>query len=87
MVVATPFGSTGYFKSIANTIFTQGIGIALNNAVTPETIKIVTKSINITIKIIRGPALIFADNQSIHWELNNQESITIKKHSQPAFIY
>ncbi|MBU1088638.1 NAD(+)/NADH kinase [Patescibacteria group bacterium] len=87
LVVATPFGSTAYFKSISNTTFTQGIGIALNNAVTPETTKIVTENTNITIKILRGPALVFADNQNIFWQLNNLESITIKKHSQSAFVY
>ena len=31
LVVATPFGSSAYFRSISNTTFRTGIGIAFNN--------------------------------------------------------
>lgn len=35
VVVATPFGSTGYYRSITGGQFTDGIGVAFNNVHTP----------------------------------------------------
>jgi NAD+ kinase len=36
VLVATPFGSTGYFRAITNQTFTEGFGIAFNNIHTPR---------------------------------------------------
>lgn len=35
VVVATPFGSTGYYRAIANGRFTDGLGVAFNNVHSP----------------------------------------------------
>lgn len=36
LIVSTPFGSTGYFFSIARTTFDEGIGVAFNNVHKPR---------------------------------------------------
>jgi hypothetical protein len=36
VLVATPFGSTGYFRAITGETFTDGFGIAFNNIHTPQ---------------------------------------------------
>lgn len=35
VVIATPFGATGYYRSIADGVFTTGVGVALNNVHKP----------------------------------------------------
>jgi len=35
ILVATPFGSTGYYRSITGGQFTDGLGVAFNNVHTP----------------------------------------------------
>ncbi|RLC34331.1 hypothetical protein DRH14_03210 [Candidatus Shapirobacteria bacterium] len=87
LIVATPFGSTGYFKSISNTVFVQGIGVALNNPTNQQPTKIVSEDTSISVKIIRGPAMVFVDNQPEFWQLQKRENLTIKKSLESALIY
>lgn len=52
VVVATPFGSTGYYRSITGGQFTHGIGVAFNNVHTPvETPTHVSVSAEATVEI------------------------------------
>jgi NAD+ kinase len=79
-VVATPFGSTGYYKSTGGKQFKKGIGISFNNLHNKK-IKsfVVPENSTVKVKVHRGPALIFSDNDEEFIELNDKDSITIKK--------
>jgi len=79
IVVATPFGSTGYYRSITDSCFELGIGLAFNNS-TEQSDHIVLKEESvIKLTLVRGPAMVYADNQKIGIDLKEGEHITIKK--------
>lgn len=86
LVVATPFGSTGYYRSIADSYFELGIGIAFNNSTEQADSLVVKEQRQIKVLITRGPALLYADNQTKIINLKEQDLVLIKKSSQVARI-
>ncbi len=86
ILVSTPHGSTGYFKSITRKEFNKGLGIAFNNSVTHDKPIIVDENAKIEIKVIRGPALLVADNDHRMLVLKTNDSVTIRKSSETAKI-
>lgn len=86
VVVATAFGSTGYFKSITKKTFTKGFGLAFNNTTEPlKSIHFNQDTIKVT--IIRGPATLTYDNNPQSFELTGGSEITFKPSSQKLLIY
>ena len=86
VVLSTPFGSSAYYRSITKSTFQKGIGFAFNNSTEPFDHMVLDESAVISIKITRGPAMIFGDNQPGEIILQDGESIEIKKSSQVARI-
>lgn len=86
VVVATPFGSEAYYRSITDSFFEVGIGIAFNNSTEQSDHMVVQEDSEIKIRIVRGPALVYADNQEKFIELQEKEEAIIKKSSQAARI-
>jgi len=82
VVIATPFGSTAYYRSITDSFFETGIGIAFNNSTEQSDHMVVKEDSKIKIKITRGPALVYADNQEEFIELEKDDEVIIKKSSQ-----
>ncbi len=68
VVIATPFGSTAYYRSITDSFFEIGIGLAFNNSTEQFDHMVLDESKKIKIKIIRGPAVVYADNQEKYIE-------------------
>ncbi|MBI2599710.1 hypothetical protein HYW43_02190 [Candidatus Daviesbacteria bacterium] len=64
VVIATPFGSSGYFKSITKKTFEQGFALAFNN--TTETINPLYLGENdeVDFMLVRGQASFSFDNSS-----------------------
>ena len=87
LVISTAFGSTGYFKSIARTIFEKGIGIATNNAFEQHNNKVVSENSIIQVRITRGPAILYCDNQKEYLKLNSDDEIEIKTCKSKAYIF
>lgn len=86
VVVATAFGSTGYFKSITRKTFTKGFGLAFNN--TTEPLKpIYFNQDTIKVTIIRGPACLTYDNNPQSFELTKGSEIIFKPSSEKLSIY
>lgn len=86
VVIATPFGSTAYYRSITDSFFQVGIGLAFNNSTEQSDHMVLKEDSVIKIKITRGPAIVYADNQAEAIIVNEGEEITIKKSTQKAFI-
>ncbi|MEK7180621.1 MAG: hypothetical protein AAB706_04045 [Patescibacteria group bacterium] len=86
IVVATPFGSTGYFRSITDSFFEIGIGIAFNNSTERFDHMIVEEGNTIEMSITRGPAIVYADNHEDSIELSPGDKVTIQKSSHSAVI-
>ncbi len=84
LVVSTAYGSGGYFSSIARENFENGIGIAFSN-ITEETEPIyLSGDKKIEIEIIRGPAVLVADNNRDFVNLENGDKIMVEQTDEVA---
>ena len=79
IVVATPFGSTAYFRSITDSFFDVGIGIAFNNSTEQFDHMIISENGLIEMTITRGPAAVYADNHEKSIRLEEGNTVVIKK--------
>lgn len=82
IVVATPFGSTAYYRSITDGFFETGIGLAFNNSIEQADHMVLKENTSIELTVTRGPAEIFADNSERSIELENGDSAVIKKSNE-----
>ncbi|MEK9183956.1 MAG: hypothetical protein AAB890_02695, partial [Patescibacteria group bacterium] len=85
-IAATPFGYTGYYRSITDSYFEIGIGLAFNNSTEQSDHVILKDSSIIKMSIVRGPALVYADNQEDFIELNDGDNVLVKKSEEYAQI-
>ncbi len=85
LVIATPFGSTGYFQSITHGNFKAGIGLAFNNAMDGPDFTVLPAEAKITVQLLRGPAVLAADNNPALLPLKDQDCIQVCL-SKPATI-
>ena len=86
LVVATPYGSTGYYKSITRSTFSHGLGLAFNNCTQRMKSPVVPEGAAITVGIIRGPGVLAADCNRKTIPLKDKDVIKIRKAAQPARI-
>jgi len=86
VVVATPFGSTGYYRSITDSFFEVGLGLAFNNSTEQADHMVLRENSKVEIEITRGPAVAFADNQEEKITLQIGDKITVEKSSEVARI-
>ena len=86
VVVSTPFGSTGYYRSITDGIFEVGIGIAFNNSTEQSDHMVIKEDSKIIVKILRGPCMAYADNHDDEISLQPGDEILIKKSEKKAKI-
>lgn len=86
LVISTVFGSTGYYYSITNKSFTNGIGIAFNNIHKKIKHLIIKEIDKIRIEITRGDAVLVADNNLEIIELSENDIVQIEKTNQTAKI-
>jgi len=86
VVVSTPYGSTGYYRSITDSFFEIGIGVAFNNSTEQSDHMVLKDDSEVIIKIIRGEAIVYADNNDEEIILNNGDEILVKKYKNKAKI-
>lgn len=86
VVIATPLGSTGYYRSITDSYFELGLGIAFNNSTEQSDHLVVASDRHIAITISRGPAEVYADNQMEEIELKAGETVSIHQAAEQARI-
>ncbi|WP_436901028.1 hypothetical protein [Halovenus halobia] len=85
VLVATPFGSTGYFTAITGETFTDGFGVAFNNihtpADTPEMV-LCSESVVVEVELLStkrsSGAVLTRDDDDTPYELSEGETITIR---------
>ncbi len=86
VVVSTPYGSTGYYRSITDSFFQIGIGIAFNNSTEQSDHMVLKDNSEIIVKIIRGDAVAYSDNNDKEIVLKDGAEIYIKKYKNNAKI-
>lgn len=86
IVVATPYGSTGYYRSITDSFTEVGIGVAFNNSTEQADHMVLKDDSIIEFHISRGPAEVYADNHHECVEINDGDVVLIKKSKETAKI-
>jgi NAD+ kinase len=89
VIVATPFGSTGYYKATGGKRFEKGIGISFNNLHNSNMESfVVPEDSTVKLTVSRGPAWLLADNNKNLIELLAEDAVTVRKSESTAnFIY
>jgi NAD+ kinase len=86
LIVATPYGSSGYYKSITRKTFSKGIGLAFNNPTIPMKNPLLHEDSVIKVKILREHGILAADCNKELISLKPGDVITIKKNPQQAKV-
>lgn len=86
LVAATPFGSTGYYRSITHSHFRTGIGLAFNNSTEPTHHVVLDDRSEIRVQVLRGPAVLLVDNAPERVPLARGESILIRRSAATAVV-
>lgn len=87
LVISTPFGSTGYFKSITRKTFDKGFGVAFNNTVEEIKPLFLKDKDQGSFKLIRGQATLSFDNNPDIFNIDEGSEITFKLSDKVAKIY
>jgi NAD+ kinase len=87
LIISTPFGSTGYFQSVTRGVFRCGLGLACNNAMDGIGFAIVPETATLTIRLLRGPAVLAADNNPQLLPLGDdcEIRVTVAPDSTPVY--
>ncbi len=86
IVLSTPFGSSGYYRSITHSLFTLGLGLAFNNATEAVNHLVIEQTSKITVEIVRGPAIMFADNDPRREHLAEGDRVVLSRASSRAKV-
>ncbi|MBR6371788.1 MAG: hypothetical protein IKS20_01260 [Victivallales bacterium] len=78
LLVATPFGSTGYFQSMTHGNLRTGLGMAFNNSLDLLGYTVLPENVVISAELLRGPAVIVADNNPARIHLDSGEMFTVR---------
>jgi NAD+ kinase len=86
VVCATPFGSSGYYRSITRTTFEQGLGLAFNNSTEPRAPLHLTAGEPVEIELLRGPAVLVHDNDPRTLFLREGQRLRVSLSSAVAVV-
>lgn len=86
IVVSTPYGSTGYFYSIARKKFSKGLGLAFNNPRESRKHLILNDDSIVEVEVLRGRGLVTVDNDDRMIGINTGDVLKIQKSKNKAKI-
>ncbi|MFN8177149.1 MAG: hypothetical protein U0167_04445 [bacterium] len=86
VVVATRFGATAYYRSITRSIFRVGLGLAFNNSTEPVDHLVLSEDSEIRVRVMRGPALVAADNDPNAIALDDDDEVIVRRDDSEAVI-
>jgi NAD+ kinase len=87
LVAATPFGSTGYYQSITHGSFRVGVGLAFNNSMDLLDHVVVAEDTRIEVELLRGPAVLLADNDPTRIGLRDGDRIIVRRRPEKTRVY
>lgn len=87
IVIATPFGSSGYFKSITGQTFDKGFGVAFNNTTEKIDPLFLQNTNSLTFQLTRGKATLSFDNSPDIFNIDEGSELVFKLSDQVAKIY
>lgn len=86
-VISTPFGSTGYFKSITGQTFDKGWGLAFNNTTEKIPPLFLNDEDTVAFKLVRGKATLSFDNNPDIFNVDEESELQFKLSGKNAKIY
>lgn len=86
LVIATPFGSTAYFRSVTRTSFGAGIGVAFNNTTRPLAPLRLSVEAVVGVEVVRGPAVLVNDNDDRGIPLREGHGFTVRHAERKALV-
>lgn len=84
IVVATPFGSTGYYQSVTRSTFSRGIGVAFNNSTEEKKPLAIGDRSELQVEITRENGQLAADNNPAIVRVGEGDKIVIRKAAEVA---
>ena len=85
--MATIHGSTAYYRSITHSIFKTGLGLAFSNSTEVVNHLVLPEDSVVRVKIVRGPGIMIADNDTEVIEVPRNSEVSICKAEECAVIY
>lgn len=85
--VSTVHGSTAYYRSITNSIFKVGIGLAFSNSTEVTNHLVLPEDSVLEVRLTRGPGILVADNTPDGIPLAEGEAVRITKIEETALIH
>ncbi len=91
LVFATPFGSTGYFRSITRQTVGRGMGVAFNNSTEPLDPLLIegdapAAAQRVEVSVLRGPAVLVHDNDARLIPLREGHRFSVQPVSETARV-
>ncbi|GJM20183.1 MAG: hypothetical protein DHS20C15_00980 [Planctomycetota bacterium] len=86
LVIATPFGSSGYFRSVSGQQIERGIGLAFNNSTHDEAPRLLSSEAHIEVQLARGPAVLVYDNDARPILLREGHRFEVRSAAQHAEV-
>lgn len=87
IIISTPFGSTGYFKSVTGKQFKTGFGVAFNNTTGKAPPLLLNNKETVNFNLKRGKATLSFDNSPDIFTIDEGSQLTFKLSDQAAKIY
>jgi len=85
--IASVHGSGAYYRSITHSVFRVGIGLAFSNSTESVDHMVLDSGSRIGIEVVRGPAVLAADNDPRELPVAEGESVTLSMSSDAAFVW
>ncbi len=86
VVFATPFGSTGYYRSITRSVVERGLGVAFNNSTEIFEPLLLSGEEPVEVSVLRGPAVLVYDNDVRAIPLREGHRFTVRSVSGSAHV-
>lgn len=87
VVISTPFGSTGYFKSITGNSFDKGFAVAFNNLTEKQEPVYLEENNTAKFKLVRGKAILTCDNNPETFHIPEEMMLNFKISDLVAKVY
>lgn len=85
--LSTVHGSSAYYRSITHSVFQIGLGLAFSNSMELVNHMVIRETSRVRIKIVRGPAVIVADNSPERIMLDEGDEAVMEQCEETALIY
>lgn len=86
VVFSTPFGSTGYYRSITGETIDSGFGVALNNCTDMRRVFQVGEATRVDVELLRGPAVIVYDNDQRAIPMRDGHTFRVQRSTHRSLV-